>query len=142
MAKGGIKTEGLKEIYDTLDGLPNKLKANILRSVHRKAANKVLKPGMPDVYGVNEFVKVAADREEPTAIRFGIESRAFWFRFLEYGTGSRTTKKGANRGVMTAQPFFNRYIDSKVNAVTNYVNDNYGDIIEKFVKRKTARIKK
>jgi hypothetical protein len=142
MAKSGIKTEGFKEAYAALDGLPLKLKANVLRSVHRKAANAVLKPGMPDHHGVNEFIKVAAARDEPTGIDFGVESRAFWFRFLEYGTSTRNTKKGYDRGQMPVDPFFAKYIDRKANAVIKYVNANYGDIIEKYFKRKFKRAMK
>ena len=136
-----LRLEGIQEAFAMLDGLPTHMKATTLRSVHRGIVNKTLKSNKPTVHGVDEFTKVATDREDRTAILFGVLSKAFWFRFLEYGTKARKTKKGASRGTMTPQPFWRRFIAAQLPKVVRKGNDEYTALIAKFIKSKLRRLK-
>ena len=136
-----LRLDGIQAAFAMLDGLPAKMQANTLRSVHRNIVNKTLKPYKPTLHGVDEFIKTTTDRQDPTAIQFGVESKAFWFRFLEYGTVSRKTKKGAGRGTMKPEPFWRRFTDGQVANVVRKGNDEYTSLIGKFIKSKLRRLR-
>ena len=136
-----MKLEGLKAAHDILDGLPIAMQSQIIRGVHKNIIRRVVAPGKPTNYGVDEFIKLTVDREDKSAVLFGIESRAFWFRFLEYGTKSRKTKKGADRGVMKPKPFWGRYISSRIPNVIKDGSKRYMELIEKAILRKKKNIR-
>ena len=147
-----VKMDGLKEMYKLLDGLPLKLKANALKSVHRKTANVFIKKGMTTRHDADIAVSVSNERGDPTGVVAGFTTDDFWFRFLEYGTrrrqnlgrshrGAVTPRKG-NRGVMPMQEFFRPMVDRIHRPMIKYLTQNYRGLIHKFLERKIAAMKR
>ena len=154
MAKKGVtvKMDGLKDMYSLLGGLPLKLKANALKSVHRKTANVFIKKGMTSKHDADIAVSVSNERGDPTGVIAGFTSDFFWFRFLEYGTKRRENlgrphrgrvkpRKG-NRGIMPMQDFFRPMVDRIHRPMIKYLTQNYRALIHKFLERKITAMKR
>ena len=132
MASKTLKIDGMKEAFEILDNLPDSLRSKFLQSVHRKTLNDVMRKPSP----IEEDTKVTTERGHPNAMLFGIPNNKFWYRFLEYGTRQRTRRKGGSTGSMSAKPFFQRYVDAKIKEVVRHSNENYSDLMEKWLKRR------
>jgi HK97 gp10 family phage protein len=142
--KGGIEIQGMKEINLILKKLPATVHAKALQSVHRTAANKVVKAEMianaPE--GAKKHIKVGVDKENPTGVTVGIKKSGFKYRWQEYGTEIRKTEKGAGRGKVREKPFIRPAIDAAAQPVIKFISDNYGELIGKFLKRNIRSVNK
>jgi hypothetical protein len=145
MAKeADFEIDGLKEFNEMLKGLPLQLHQKALQGVHRTAANKVVKQEMMTnaPAGAEKHIKVGADRENPTGVLVGIKKSGFKFRWQEYGTDLRQTKKGANRGKVAEKPFIRPAIDRASQPVLKFIRENYQELMRKFMERKLKAINK
>jgi hypothetical protein len=68
----------------------------------------------------------------------GKGQRGFAGHLVEYGTKQRKTKKGANRGKMTAEPFMEPAWEQTKGKVEASINDEVGKALVKFM-RKTLK---
>ena len=132
MAKQSFKIDGMQEAFKILDNLPDSLRSKFLQASHRNTLNQVMKKPSP----IEEDTKVTTERGHPNAMLFGIPANKFWYRFIEYGTSLRTRKKKGSTGKMNAEPFFQRYVDAKIKQVVRHSNENYSDLMEKWLKRR------
>ena len=137
MSKGAksFQLDGIKEAFEILDNLPDSLRSKFLQSVNRTTVNKVMKKPLAGEH--KEATKVRTERGHPNAVLFGITTDFFWYRFLEYGTTTRRRRSGGgSTGSMSAKPFFQRYVDSKIKAVLKETNQGYSTLMEKWLKRR------
>ena len=141
-SKSRVELDGLKELFKALDGLPNVLKAQTLRSVNRQAAKipqKEMKSKSPS-RTVSDSIKIQADRSNKSGVMVGPTYHlARWF---EYGTKVRATRTGANRGVMNPEPFIEKAIDASIDDTVKFINTNLGDLVAKFLTNKLKRSKR
>jgi hypothetical protein len=139
-----IELEGMKEINAILTKLPAQMHAKALQSIHRTAANKVVKVEMtanaPD--GAMKHIKVGNDKENPTGVVVGIKKSGFKFRWQEYGTTVRKTKKGKVTGKINSKPFIRPAIDRSSDSVIKFIKDNYSILVGRFIKRNLRKVNK
>ncbi len=145
--KVDFKLIGIKEHIDAMKTLPAKLQASIIRSVLKDAARVEVKKKAVErlPYGRNKTIKSVLktiNGKNKTSVLIGINSDEFIGRFFEYGTRNRQTKKGYNRGRITAKPTIEVSIDSKTNKVVNYINNEFGDRVATHLQRKIKSAKR
>ena len=115
-----IRLTGDKEIDKVLKGLPKEVNNKLLTQAHTAAAKivvekaKLLAPEGPtgnlvdsigtQATGVRNQKALGETWTGPRRGR-GKGQRGFAGHLVEYGTKTRKTKKGANRGKMTKKPF-------------------------------------
>jgi HK97 gp10 family phage protein len=148
MAKDDVTFDfqGLKEIDKMLSALPVDVQAKILRSINRKAAKKVetaMKANAPSE-GIKNSIKIRADKYNKSGVLVGVMDtpESFHARFIEYGTESRETKAGENRGEMPKKPFIKAAIDSTVQEALTYLQQNYAELVNKGLERRVKAINK
>ena len=135
MASPTLKLEGIKEAFEILDNLPDAVRSKFLQSANRTTVNKVMKKPLGG--DEKKVTRVSTERGHPNAVLFGISNDFYWYRFLEYGTRQRTRRKGGGAtGSMSAKPWFQRYVDSKIKETVRFTNENYSDLMEKWLKRR------
>ena len=140
-SKSKIELDGVKELFQALDKLPTVLKAQTLRSVNRQAAKitqKEMKSKSPSER-VKVSIKIQADRSNKSGVMVGPTLN--WARWFEYGTKVRTTRTGANRGVMNPEPFIETAIDNSIPETVKFINENLGQLVAKFLHNKLKRSK-
>lgn len=143
-----IKMEivGLKDIQEALSSMPPALQADILGKTNRDILNRLVKPSIVAAipYGPKSKagVGVRSERGDKTAYFAGITKKAFWLRYIEYGTGIRITKKGYKRGSVPRKSFLENVLSGSVNEVIKEVNEEYGNLIFKHLTRKLKSVQK
>lgn len=113
-----ISITGVKEIDRTLRNLPKELSHQILGAAHMAASKplvekeKLLAPEGPDGALVDSIGAMKTPIKRADAVgevivgpRRRAPHRGFHGHLVEFGTRRRETKKGANRGIMQANPF-------------------------------------
>lgn len=146
-----IRVTGAPEIDAVLKGLPKEVNNKLSTTAHTNAAKhlvekaKLLAPEGPtgnlvDSIGTQAtgFKNQRALGETHTGPRRGRGQRGFAGHLVEYGTKTRKTKKGANRGKMTAKPFMEPAWEATKGKVESSINDEVGKALVKFM-RKTLK---
>jgi HK97 gp10 family phage protein len=153
MAKKPIEIIGGLELEKLLDQIPVELNAKALRAINRSGALvyrdaiKAKTPvGQDDIYNA---VKIQNDRDDPTGLHVGITNKAFWARFIEFGTKLRRTsgsgkiqKKSGKRGSITADPFVGDAITAATPKAIDAIFTNAGQKLYNFLKRETRKASK
>jgi len=141
-----IEVEGAEQILDALSALETRNILNIIKSIERKdLTENVIKPLRsisPYSSTTNKNIRVVADKEDKTGFFAGPTSDSFWIRFVEKGTDVRTTKKGLNKGKITAHPIFTNLIENQVDAVIDYFNKDFGTAVNEILEKKIKKLKK
>ena len=141
-----FKIEGLQEIIDSLNELPAKLQATIIQGFLRKAGSKYivseLRTILPYSARTKQEIKVVGDPRDKLAIYAGVSTKAFPLRFVEYGTVQRKTEKGWNRGAIAGVARVEPIVDRQVEPIIDYVNKEFGNEVEKNLRRRIKRISK
>lgn len=124
----GMRTLGLEQARRNLEELSNRLQNTIVRASLRQGANVFLKATRAATYGPGRERRTGllARSQSVTTNKRGdvlsavvrmrdvnvaprgaakVGMRAFYWWFLEKGTGERRTKKGASRGSIAARPW-------------------------------------
>ena len=139
-----IKINGLEAVLKQMDGLPDQLKANALRSVHRKAMNEYfVKPARKVKPEFKKAWKVSNTRDDKTGVigapYRGVNSEGNFNSLLlweEYGTAIRETKGGASRGKFNRKnPFIRSLADRSAKPMIRFLNKNYGNLVIDYLKR-------
>jgi hypothetical protein len=142
------KLEGVDEILDALSALEPKQVLNIIKSVERKdLSENIIKPvraALPYSEHSKKGIRIISDKwlGDKTALWAGVSSDVFWLRFVEKGTDVRTTKKGSNRGAITARPLVVPTISGQLDKVVEYFTTDFGSAVETIINRKLKKIKK
>lgn len=154
MSKDVWKIIGLDKLKRDLGTLPILKQASLLRNANRRAGNKIVVKKLIDAIPhkskkvrrrtkKNPF-KIVTQKQaitanvkgSKTAINAGISSKYFHYRFIEFGTQKRTTrKKKMNRGVMQSRPFANSVLDRSINPLFRYLKTDYGKILDKSIQK-------
>lgn len=147
MSNTKFNIDGLKQHIDALKTLPVKMQASIIRGVLRDAGRtQVINKATESLpYGSRRTIKSVMKTESgknKTSVFVGINQDEFIARFFEYGTQKRQTKKGYNRGRITAKPTIEYSIDSKVGSVVDYINAEFGNRMEIHLSRKIKGAKR
>lgn len=113
-----ISFTGVREIDRTLRNLPKELSHQILGAAHLAASKplvekeKLLAPEGPTGNLVDSIGAMKTSIKKANAVGEVIvgprkkgQYKGFHAHMVEYGTRQRQTKKGANRGKMTPEPF-------------------------------------
>ena len=146
--------KGLDELKRDLKQLPILRQAQIIRNVNRRAVNKVVIPKLKNaiphrakkvrkrtksnpfkIVDQKQVIAVSV-KGKKTAIAAGISSKYFYYRFIEFGTQKRATKKGAmNRGVMRSRPFAEQALDNSINPMIRYLKTEYSKLFHRYLKK-------
>jgi hypothetical protein len=141
-----FQLDGTKEILDALSDLDPRQTINIIKASERK--DLVLNIVTPVRAGVTFKPKtkyaigITSDRNDRTGLFAGVTSKAFWIRFVEKGTELRTTKSGANRGQIKAKPTVIPIIESQIDNVVNFFNNDFGEEINKILLKRIKKLSK
>lgn len=143
-----ISITGAKEIDDLLKALPQAVTHSILGSAHLAAAKpliekeKLLAPEGPtgnlvdSIGAYKTSLKKAADLGE---VRVGPRRKGGYKGFaghlVEFGTRSRSTKKGANRGIMPKHPFAKPAFEATKGEIEKSIAVNIGKSVLRTMKR-------
>lgn len=148
-----IRLTGVAEIDAVLKGLPKEVNNKLLTTAHTNAAKftvekaKLLAPEGPtgnlvDSIGTQAtgFKSQKALGETRTGPRRGRGKgqKGFAGHLVEYGTKTRKTKKGANRGKMRAKPFMAPAWEATKGKVEASINEELGKALVKYM-RKTLK---
>ncbi len=146
MTEETFKIEGIKEVIEALEGLPDELVQKFLKTYTRRVLSKFivdkLKGSLPYSPKSLKGIKVVNDRNDKSAAFGGLTLDSFWLRFTEKGTKVRKTKKGFNRGQITAKNKILPIIDQQINPIIEDFNEQLGIEIEKILKRKIKSVNK
>lgn len=134
-----FKLDGMSEILKALNDLPAHLEQEILQKYLKTASNKFvvepLKAGLSYSTEVERSIKVNNDKKQYLALVSGPTTKAFWIRFPEKGTVQRTTKGGANRGMLVGKFRIPSIIDSQIQPIIDSAHKDIGEEIEKFLNK-------
>jgi hypothetical protein len=159
---------GAEEIIAALDRLEPKLSRKILFDAHKSVLAKTVRPDLKSV--LNSFsrasrtaVTIRAAKGTYAGAFIGISTKAFWLRFVNYGTKDRKTKQAKierikskryyavgrwgrreamNRGRVEGDGRISSTLDSRVNEVLKEVQENYSDMIYEALNKEMQRVKK
>jgi len=141
-----FQLDGADEIINALNALPAKIIVSLLRSVNRTAETqyivKNLRSSIPYSANIKRNIKVESDRNDKTGVIAGPSSDVFWTRFLEKGTKQRKTKTGANRGSIIGNHTIEPIIDQNVPNIIDFINNNLGKEISKFLEKRIKKLNK
>jgi len=143
-----VKLTGVAEIDKVLKGLPKQLNHKILQSAHVQAVKplvnkaKLTAPEGPTGNLVDSIGAVKLPVRRATSLgevhvgpRRGGRNKGHHGHLVEYGTKPRSTKSGANRGRMKADPFMDPAWESTKDKVRVSINDELGKSLYRFMKR-------
>lgn len=146
MESKGFELQGAKEVMAALSELPTKLQASILRNFIRKAGKKFivdeLKATLNYSQKLEDSIKVVNDPKDKLAVAAGVTSRGYLLRWLDLGTEQRQTKKGYNRGRITGKKQIQPLIESKVDDIVKYTEEELGNEINKMLERRLRKLRK
>lgn len=139
-----IEIKGLKEITEALQALPDGMKDEVVGKANRDILNRLVKPqvigSIPYSPKSKAAVAVRQERGNKSGFLVGITTKAYWLRYVEFGTTQRQTKKGYNRGVMPQNSFLDRVLAGSVTQVTKEISNEYGNIIRKVLERRLKSV--
>jgi HK97 gp10 family phage protein len=142
-----LSVTGLKEIDKVLRELPLQLTHNVLAQAHTAAAKplvdraKLLAPEGPtgnlvDSIGTERLPRGSAEIGQVQAgPRRSRKHRGHAGHMVEYGTKKRANKSGANRGVMSKQPFMRPAFEATKTQVEGSIAEQIGRKLFNFMKR-------
>jgi hypothetical protein len=159
---------GAEEIIAALDKLEPKLSRRILFDAHKTVMAKVVRPDLKQTLSSfsrasRTAVTIRAAKGTNAGAYIGISSKAFWLRFVNYGTKDRKTKQAkierikskryysvgrwgrreaANRGRVQGDHRIESTLDSRVNQVLKEVQENYSDLIFEALNKEMQKVKR
>lgn len=159
---------GADEIISALDNLAPKLARQVLFDAHKDVLKKVvwsdLKGALSSFSRASRTsVSIRKAKGVDSGAYIGISTKAFWLRFVNYGTRERKTKQAkierittkryhtvgrfgrreaANRGSVKGDHDIESTLDDRTNEVLKEVAENYGDLINDALNKSLQRVKK
>lgn len=142
-----LSVTGVKEIDQVLRGLPKQLNHRVLGQAHAAAAKplinkaKVMAPkrsgGLQKSIGAVKLSQKKATivGEVHAGPRRGRGHKGYAAHLVEFGTKKRTTKRGANRGVMSKKPFMEPSFQATKGQVEGLIAQEIGRKLNSFMKR-------
>lgn len=130
--------------------LSSKQQVQLVKSINRAALRKELikkmqavNPYYPSKHGKKKKpFTIVSDRGQKTidrrmtGVRGGVSGKYFHYRFIEFGTKARyTRKRKAYRGAMPARPFLYRTIERSVPSVLNYFKREFSAQVKRRLDR-------
>jgi len=137
---------GAREIIEALGELPEKVQKSIIKSFLRKTGQeKIVKPLKTLVnYSAEResTIKVVQANDDKDAVQAGVTGKGYIIRWVDLGTKERKTKKGWSRGKIEGRKQIQPFIESQVEEVVDYFNENLGEEINKILERRLKRLRK
>lgn len=144
-----VKLTGFAEIDKVLKGLSKQLTDQVLQSAHAQALKitidqaKLLAPegptgGLIDSIGTTKAPRKSLNRRELGAVSGGPRRgkfKGFHGHLVEYGTKSRKTRAGWNRGTMPKKPFMLPAWEQTSSRVQASINTEIGKSLYRFMKK-------
>ena len=153
----GIKIEGLKELYKTLEQLPVKFRGSMLRkankkilAVYPKALKSAIKSKNFKTIAKPEHVIIKNDKYNLSGVIASLSTDAFKLRFYLQGTKERFTKKyrgvklkrQAGKGKMPANDFITPVVEDAEKQITRALEDDYEKMLYRSLVQTNRYIKK
>lgn len=133
-----FQIQGLKEIEEALNNLPQDLQLKILGKVNKMAVEKFvvapMRNAVPYATKTEANIKTTGEKEDKTAIYGGVTSDSFWLRFADLGTAERTTKSGAPKGRIVGRHTLESTILNSPDDVINFIQGEISNEMEKILK--------
>lgn len=159
---------GADELIKALDLLTPKLSRKVLFDAHKTVLREVVRPDLKAV--LSSFsrasktgVTIRKAKGTASGAYIGISTKAFWLRFVNYGTADRYTKEQRqtrrttkrynqigrlgrqggvqSRGRVVGDERISSTLENKANAVLAEVQANYGDLVEAALNKELQRVK-
>lgn len=143
-----ITVTGVKEIDQVLKALPRELSHEVLGKAYLDAAKPLIAKErelapVGDTHNlVNSIGGVRSSIKRATAVGqvfIGPQRRGgkkgFAGHLVEFGTKKRSTKSGANRGIMPKEPFAKPAFDATIRQVENNVTNSIAKVTLRTMKR-------
>lgn len=145
MENKSYEIKGLKELQDAIRQLPAKLQAKLISGFLKKAGKKHITDGLKQKLSysskLESSIKVVGDRD-PLKVHAGVTGPGYKLRWLDLGTSPRYTKKGWFRGSINPKNQIQPYIESKIEDVVKYINDEMSNEINKALERRLKKLKR
>lgn len=159
---------GADEIIAALDKLTPKLSREVLFNAHKTVLKEVVRPDLMSVLSSfssasRTSVSIRKAKGTESGAYIGISTKAFWLRFVNYGTKDRTTKNdtrtrrktarynqvgrlgrqsgGAYRGRVIGKKDISSTLESRTNAVLKEIQANYGTLVERAINSELQKVK-
>jgi hypothetical protein len=134
-----IEIKGLDQIYKVLEGIPAEIGGEAFKKVAREIGNKEVVPSVKKElhYSAKTEEKIKTDNGEKNELSVYVSPvyKAFFLRFLEFGTQERKTNKRFKRGKVTAAHNLESAYSQSIEPVQKYIQDNLSDRLILFVNR-------
>ena len=147
-----MRLVGVKEIDAVFNGLPHQLQDKVLQDAHAQALKitvnkaKLLAPEGPTGNLVDSIGIVKSGKRNKAELglvaagpRRRGKAKGYHAHMVEYGTRRRHTKKGANRGVMPANPFMEPAWRQTKSEVLQSISVNLARKLNNFMRRTIRR---
>ncbi len=145
MEENTFKLNGLKEVMEALESLPNELQAKILKSFMSKAGREyIVKPLRSKLNYSQETessLKVISNPANKLSVMAGVTTKGYKLNWADKGTKVRTTKKGQNRGQIVGKNQVQPHIESSIEPIVDYTNEEMGNFIDKVLEKKLKKLK-
>lgn len=158
---------GADEIIDALDKLAPKLSRQVLFNAHKTVLAQVARPDLKSALASfssasRTAVSIRKAKGTQSGAYLGITTKAYWLRFVNYGTKQRTTKvknitriktkrynsvgrwgrtAAANRGRVVGNEDISSTLEDRANHVLREVQENYADLINDALNKELQRVK-
>lgn len=143
-----VTITGIKELDNVFREMPRALSHKVMGAAFEDAVKplvekeKLLAPEGPtgnlvDSIGAKRIsiTRAGAVGEVHVGARRGGKYKGYAGHLVEYGTKQRETKKGANRGVMLAEPFADPAFRATKNVVESRINTSIAKVLFRTMNR-------
>ena len=144
-----IKVSGLNEMVESLNNLPDKMSASLFsrfvkEDLRKNVKNKLRSIGTPYNKANSAAIVTKGTKGKGSAIA-GIDSRYFYYYFLDLGTKERytTNKSGhAYRGKIVPNHSISNILDNAEEPIIKYMEENILRSIDKYMISKNKSVMK
>lgn len=157
-----IEIAGLKEVQDLLNNLPKSITDRVQGDIHYQAGKIVqdeLKASAPDGDNSkkpkNKLENNVIIKRQKSSVLIGFNKRAFYVKWLEYGTivrrilgrkkspsGKAGFRKGKNTGKISPRPFVKQAHERAGRIVIDFLNRSYLNLIYKSIKKQNRAVQR
>lgn len=139
-----VTIKGLDEVYKILEELPDSIQGEVFQKIAREIGAKevipAVKSSLPYSPETESHIKVANEGNRSTAVLVAPTYKAFFLRFLEFGTTLRKTNKGFNRGSISSRPFLQRAYEDSIDKVSKYLSEKLADRMTTFINKAKKKL--
>lgn len=141
-----FKLEGTSEIMNALKSLPVDIQEKVIKSLLTKVGRKfIVEPMKLKINyspATENTITVVTNSKDKLSIAAGVSSKGYKLRWTDLGTKIRKTKKGYNRGSIQGKHQIQPLIESQIEPIVTYINEEMGEEINKILERRLKKLHK